>query len=120
MQKVRDHSDGRTFIKAIYEHGRSKLYVTMKSFELEILNQNSGSQGLPLPYLKFMLEHVNSSRLVMVLESSLKIEGNQIVVEYEKVEARAASFRNTESKYLPGDYTFERLGKELRVALPTL
>lgn len=32
MQKVKDRSDGRTFIKAIYEHSHSKLYVTMKSF----------------------------------------------------------------------------------------
>ena len=120
MQKVKDRSDGRTFIKAIYEHGKSKLYVTMKSFELEIIQPSTGSRGLPLPYLKFLLEHVNSSRLVMVLESALKIEGNQIVVEYEKVEAKGSSFKNNEARYLQGDYTFDRLGQELKVILPTL
>lgn len=56
----------------------------------------------------------------MVLESALKIEGNQIVVEYEKVEAKALSLKNNEAKYHAGEYEFERLGQELRVVLPVL
>jgi hypothetical protein len=57
---------------------------------------------------------------MMVLESALKLEGNQIVVEYEKVEAKGALFKNNESKYLPEDYTFERFGQELKIVLPML
>lgn len=43
-----------------------------------------------------------------------------MVVEYEKIEAKAASFKNNEAKYLQGEYDFERLGQELKVVLPTL
>lgn len=67
LQKVKDRSDGRTFIKAICEHGSTKLYLTLKSCELEVIQPSTGSQGLPIPYLRFLVEHVNSSRLVMVM-----------------------------------------------------
>lgn len=94
MQKIKDRSDGRTFIKAIFQKDEVKIFASLKSFELEILHPNKGSQGLPIPYLKFLLDHVNSSRLIMVIEGALQLEGNQIAVDYEKIENKAKNYDN--------------------------
>lgn len=52
------------------------------------------------------------------MESSIKAEGNQIVVEFDKIESRASHFSNNEAKYQNLDYTFERMGQVLKLLLP--
>lgn len=43
----------------------NKLHVTLKSFSLESEKSNEG--GLPIPYLRFLINHVNSARLVKII-----------------------------------------------------
>lgn len=70
----------------------NKLHVTLKSFGL--ISEKGSETGLPIPYLKFLIGHVNSSRLVKIIEPSLKNEGNQVVVEFDKIESRAGHLSN--------------------------
>ena len=70
LKKIKDRSDNRTSIKTIYDFKGSKLHVTLKSFVIE--SENSNECGLPMPYLRFLLNHVNSSRLVKIIEPALK------------------------------------------------
>lgn len=48
----------------------SKLFVSLKSFALD--SEKSSETGLPIPYLRFLVSHVNSSRLSKILEPALK------------------------------------------------
>jgi hypothetical protein len=41
-----------------------------------------------------------------------------IVVDYEKMEAKAAHLSNSEAKYENIAYAFDRMGQELNVTLP--
>ena len=52
-----------------------------------------------MPYLRFLINHVNSARLAKIIEPALKTEGNQIVVEFDRIESRAGHLANSESKY---------------------
>ena len=80
LKKIKDRSDNRTSIKTACDFKGEKIFVTLRSFVIESDKSNEG--GLPMPYLRFLLNHVNSSRLVKIIEPALKSEGNQIVVEF--------------------------------------
>jgi hypothetical protein len=51
--------------------------------------------GLPIPYIKFLVSHVNSSRLAKIIEGAITNENNVIMVDYEKMESRAAHLSNS-------------------------
>jgi hypothetical protein len=70
LKKIKDRSDNRTTIKAVYDFAGEKLHITLKSFTIESEKSNEG--GLPIPYLRFLIHHVNSARLVKIIESSIK------------------------------------------------
>jgi hypothetical protein len=55
---------------------------------------------------------------VKIIESSIKSEGNQVVVEFDKIESRASHFANNEAKYQNIEYYFERMGQLLTINLP--
>ena len=81
LKKIKDRSDNRTSIKTACVYKGEKIFVTLQSFAIE--SEKSGSEGgLPIPYLRFLINHVNSSRLTKIIEPALKAEGNQIVVEF--------------------------------------
>jgi hypothetical protein len=92
LKKIKDRSDNRTTISAVCDYENEKLHVTLKSFTIESEKSNEG--GLPIPYLRFLIHHVNSGRLVKIIESSIRSEGNQVVVEFDKIENRASHFAN--------------------------
>jgi hypothetical protein len=104
LKKIKDRSDNRTTINKVYNLAGEKLSVTLKSFTVE--SEKSNEEGLPIPYLKFLIHHVNSLRLVKIIESSIRSEGNQIVVEFDKIENRALHFANNEVKYQNIEYSF--------------
>ena len=83
LKKIKDRSDNRTSIKTVYDYKGEKLHTTLRSFFVE--SERTSEGGLPMPYLRFLINHVNSSRLVKIIEPALKVEGNQIVVEFEKI-----------------------------------
>lgn len=70
LKKIKDRPDNRTIIKSVYEFMGEKLHVNLKSFVVE--SERSNECGLPIPYLRFLIQHVNSSRLVRILESSIR------------------------------------------------
>jgi hypothetical protein len=116
LKKIKERSDNRTTIKAVLDFEGEKLHITLKSFTIE--SEKSNEEGLPIPYLRFLIHHVSSVRLVKIIESSIKSEGNQIVVEFDKIESRASHFSNNEAKYQNIEYYFERMGQLLRISLP--
>lgn len=118
LKKIKDRSDNRTTLNAVYEFMNHKLHVSLKSFGL--ISEKGSQTGLPIPYLKFLIGHVNSSRLVKIIEPSLKNEGNQVVVEFDKIESRAGHLSNGEAKYQNIDYGFERFGQILTIDLPKI
>ena len=95
MKKLKDRSDNRTCIKSVYDFHRSKLFVVLKSFNIETETGHKTMEGLPIPYLRFLVSHVNSSRLAKIIEGAMKLENNQVVVEYDKIEGRASHFSNS-------------------------
>jgi sugar diacid utilization regulator len=79
-------SDTRVALKGIYEYKGNKLLVTLKSFSIESLQTNRIVQTLPILYLKLIVAHVNSYKLVKTIESFLKQEGNSMsILEIEKI-----------------------------------
>ena len=65
LKKIKDRSDNRTSIKAVYSYEDTKLHVTLKSFSLD--SDKTSPTGLPIPYLRFLVSHVNSSRLAKIV-----------------------------------------------------
>lgn len=97
LKKIKDRSDNRTFIKTVYDFNGHKLHVTLRSFYIE--SDRAAEGGLPMPYLRFLINHVNSARLAKIVEPAMKTEGNQIMVEFDKIESRGGHLANSESKY---------------------
>lgn len=65
LKKIKDRSDNRTAIKAVYSFENTKLHVSLKSFSLD--SDKSSPTGLPIPYLRFLVSHVNSGRLTKII-----------------------------------------------------
>lgn len=72
--------DDRIALKGIWEFNGNKLLVTLKSFSIESLQTNRILETLPLPYLKLIVTHVPSSKLVKSIDSSMKQEGSSLVI----------------------------------------
>jgi hypothetical protein len=72
MKKIRDRSDNRTFLKSVYDLNGEKVFVVLKSFNIETASAHKTMDGLPIPYIKFIVTHVNSSRLAKVIEGAMK------------------------------------------------
>ena len=93
LKKIKDRSDNRISIKTVYDYKGEKIHVTLKSFTVE--SERSSEGGLPMPYLRFLINHVNSARLAKIIEPAMKTEGNQIVVEFDKIESRSGHLANS-------------------------
>lgn len=70
LKKIKDRSDNRNFIKTVYDFNGHKLNVTLKSFSVD--SDRSAEGGLPMPYLRFLINHVNSARLVKIIEPAMR------------------------------------------------
>ena len=68
----RSFIDSRTKLKAIYEHRGHRLLFTLSSFIIEDSNTKKVAETLPLAYVKLMVNHVSSSKLVRSIESAMR------------------------------------------------
>ena len=70
LKKIKDRSDNRTSIKTVYDYKGQKLHATLRSFFVE--SDKSSEGGLPMPYLRFLINHVNSARLAKIIEPAMR------------------------------------------------
>lgn len=95
MQKERDRpadhrkttqrksfSDNRTAIKAIYDLKGAKLLLTLRSFSIESAQSHRTLETLQLPFLRLLVAHVPSNKLVKAVEGSMRQEGATVTIDY--------------------------------------
>jgi hypothetical protein len=113
-------SDNRTAVKAIFDFHGAKLLLTLRSFAIESVQTHRVLENLQLPFLRLLVNHVPSSKLVKAVESSMRQEGATLTIDYEKMEGKMGHSSNSEAKYQEVPFLFERGGQQLAINLPYL
>jgi hypothetical protein len=75
-------SDNRIAIKAIYDMKGAKLLLTLRSFAIESVQSHRILETLQLPFLRLLVAHVPSSKLVKAVEGSMRQEGATVTIDY--------------------------------------
>lgn len=111
-------NDGRTALKGIYDFRGLKLLLTLKSFSIENVQSHRVLETLQLPFVRLLVGHVGSGKLVKAVEGAMRQEGATITIDYERMEAKVGHASNGEPKYQEVPYIFERSGQQLAINLP--
>ena len=75
-------SDNRIAIKAIYDLKGAKLLLTLRSFSVESVQTHRILETLQLPFLRLLVAHVSSNKLVKAIEGSMRQEGATVTIDY--------------------------------------
>lgn len=111
-------NDNRTALKGIYDFRGLKLLLTLKSFSIENVQTHRIMETLQLPFIRLLVAHVSSGKLVKAVEGAMRQEGATITIDYERMEAKVGHSTNTEARYQEVPYVFERSGQQLAINLP--
>lgn len=111
-------NDNRTSIKGIYDFRGLKLLLTLKSFSIENVQTHRVMETLQLPFIRLLVGHVSSGKLVKAVEGAMRQEGATITIDYERMEAKIGHSANSEARYQEVPYIFERSGQQLAINLP--
>lgn len=112
--------DSRTSLKGIYDFEGHKLLLTLKSFSIESAHTHKILETLQIPFMKLMVSHVPSLKLIKSIEGAMRQEGSTVTIDYEKMESKIGHSPNNEIKYQEGPFTFERSSQPLIINLPHL
>ena len=82
LKKQKEYSDIRTQIKSIYDYNGHKLFVVLKSFSIYEANSDKLYETLPIPFMKFFVNHVPSGKLAKAIEGSMASEGTTVTVNF--------------------------------------
>jgi hypothetical protein len=113
-------NDNRTSLKGIYDYKGFKLLLTLKSFSIESVQSHRILETLQLPFVRLLVTHVQSAKLVKAVENAMRQEGSTITIDYEKMDAKVGHSSNTEIRYQEIPYLLERSGQQLAINLPYL
>lgn len=113
-------SDNRTALKGVLDFRGAKLLLTLKSFSIENVQSRRVLETLQLPFVRLLVGHVASGRLVKAVEGAMRQEGATITIDYERMEAKVGHATNSEARYSEAPYVFERSGQQLAINLPCL
>lgn len=111
-------NDNRTALKGIYDFRGLKLLLTLKSFSIENVQSRRVLETLQLPFVRLLVGHVGSGKLVKAVEGAMRQEGATITIDYERMEAKVGHSTNGEARYQEVPYIFERSGQQLAINLP--
>lgn len=92
-------SDNRIAIKAICDLKGAKLLLTLRSFSIESVQSHRTLETLQLPFLRLIVAHVPSNKLVKAVEGSMRQEGATVTIDYEKMEGKIGHSTNSETRY---------------------
>jgi hypothetical protein len=113
-------NDNRIALKGIFDLHGVKLLLTLRSFAIESVQSHRVLETLQLPFLRLLVTHVPSSKLVKAVEGAMRQEGSTVTIDYEKMDSKIGHSSNTEVRYQEVPYLFERSGQQLAVNLPFL
>lgn len=75
-------NDNRTALKGIFDLRGAKLLLTLRSFSIESVQSHRILETLQLPFLRLLVAHVASGKLVKAVEGAMRQDGSTVTIDY--------------------------------------